>query len=542
MYSILVTELMADPDPSVLLPESEYIELFNNSTETVQLAGWQIEINESVFKIRESILLNPGQYLLLTKSRGCPLYDSTVLCASVTGLSLPNSGGTISVRSPSGKSIHGIRYTAGMHSNAVKARGGWSVEMKDIQKPCVLEANWESSNDLSGGTPGRNNSMHQLAEDRPGFVFTNSVVRDSLNAVLTANYGMDSSLIAATLRFNNWAGPPINSWNLSGLENNELHIQFAKAIDSISIYQLEVTGINTCISNLSMSQIVRLARCRAADSADIIFNEIMFHPSVNEDEYIELYNNSTKTVDLSKLRLTKLKASGSADDPIDCSQQPIPLYPGDFIVLTKTTNHLWEDFNDNSIPVIALAGFPALSDDSGLLLLEDVAGRVIDKLNYNKDWHLPLIVNEAGVGLERINYNAPSNAVNWTSAAAPNYGTPGRVNSQQSNIGIVKAGFSIEPLTFTPDRDGISDLLFINYSIQTPSTIGHVRIADKAGRIIRTIANNELLGVSGRWSWNGYDDENRLMPTGIYIVIVDLFDLSGKKTHFRQAVTLARRI
>jgi hypothetical protein len=188
-----------------------------------------------------------------------------------------------------------------------------------------------------------------------------------------------------------------------------------------------------------------------------------------------------------------------------------------------------------------LDDFPILPDDDAQFMLVNQAGDTIDILSYDKSWHLPLVNSDAGIALERINEFSPSISSNWTSAAAPGYGTPGRINSQHSLSGLIKAGISVEPLLFTPDRDGNADMLFIRYELPTPSTIGNFYIADIKGRIIRSLAKNRLLGVQGTLAWNGYNDDNAPMPTGIYIVIADLFDLTGKKIKFRQAVTLAHR-
>ena len=39
--SLLISEIMFDPDPSVGLPLYEYVEWYNAGADTVDLAGWQ---------------------------------------------------------------------------------------------------------------------------------------------------------------------------------------------------------------------------------------------------------------------------------------------------------------------------------------------------------------------------------------------------------------------------------------------------------------------------------------------------------------------
>ncbi|MEY3323713.1 MAG: Lamin Tail Domain, partial [Bacteroidota bacterium] len=40
-HSLIINEIMADPSPSVQLPLYEWIEIKNNSRETIQLSGWK---------------------------------------------------------------------------------------------------------------------------------------------------------------------------------------------------------------------------------------------------------------------------------------------------------------------------------------------------------------------------------------------------------------------------------------------------------------------------------------------------------------------
>src|SRR5690554_1984449 len=42
---VVFSEVLADPQPPVGLPETPFIELFNRSEQSLQLAGWQLEIN-----------------------------------------------------------------------------------------------------------------------------------------------------------------------------------------------------------------------------------------------------------------------------------------------------------------------------------------------------------------------------------------------------------------------------------------------------------------------------------------------------------------
>lgn len=542
-YTVLITEIMFDPEPSVGLPALEYIELFNNGNEVVNLLDWSISIDQSIIKFKDSIILQPQHYLLLTKTNGCPLFDSLISCRSVPGLSLPNTGGSVSIHSPPGKLVHGVVYNADMHSNIIKSKGGWSLEMKDIRTPCLLATNWASSLNRSGGTPGRNNSLHEPPDEHEELQVDDTYMPDSIHAMLTINQGLDSIQLAASFiaAFENSSGPGVSSWQVTGVQQNMVKLDFVEPVQPANTLRLLVEGLKSCVDSNAFSMTVPLAVNASAGKGDLIFNEIMYHPAVNEDEYIELYNSSKKTIDLHAVYLLRIKAGGNADDPVRCSTLPRSVFPGEYVVLSKRDNHIQQTFGTDRRLIRVLDDFPILPDDGALLMLVNESGDSIDLLDYDDSWHLPLIRSDAGIALERISESRPSTSHNWTSAAGPVFGTPGRLNSQHANAETLKGGISVEPMLFTPDLDGNADILFISYKLPTPATIGNVSIVDINGRTIRSLANNRLLGTSGTFSWNGYSDTNTMMPTGVYIVVADFFDLTGKKLKFRQAVTLARR-
>ncbi|MFT6815802.1 MAG: hypothetical protein ACJAZ3_001714, partial [Sphingobacteriales bacterium] len=64
--NVIITEIMADPSPSVDLPEVEYIELYNDSKDTINLIGWQISDPVTTTTI-STLRMFPNTYLILCK-------------------------------------------------------------------------------------------------------------------------------------------------------------------------------------------------------------------------------------------------------------------------------------------------------------------------------------------------------------------------------------------------------------------------------------------------------------------------------------------
>ena len=220
------------------------------------------------------------------------------------------------------------------------------------------------------------------------------------------------------------------------------------------------------------------------------------------------------------------------------------LFPGEYRVLTE--NRLWLQqqylVKDPSL-IIELPALPSLPDDKGVVVLLNMQGNIIDELRYDHTWHFPLISDEEGIALERLNYNQPTrDKSNWSSAASTvGFGTPGYPNSQLQIDGSLQGEVAISPAVFSPDNDGFNDFATIDYQLPEPGYVANIRIFDTHGRMVRHLARNATLALTGRFNWDGLDDQRRQLPVGIYVVLTEVFNLQGKTRKFKQVVTLARR-
>ena len=76
---------------------------------------------------------------------------------------------------------------------------------------------------------------------------------------------------------------------------------------------------------------------------------------------------------------------------------------------------------------------------------------------------------------------------------------------------------------------------------ESGSTI-NVYIFNSSGQQIRHLVKNELTGMSDVFFWNGLDEQNRQLPAGIYIIYIDVFNLSGESNRIKKTVVLVRKI
>lgn len=516
----------------------EYVELFNNSDSSINLYKWILKINDSRYTFTESVSLEPRSYLLVTKTGSCPLFDSSIRCTTVGNLTIPNEEALLVLETDAGETIHSVQYSAQMHRQPVKRKGGWSAELIDTARYCLLADNWASSGHPSGGTPGRAN-IAETPAPFDAFKILRAYAVDAFTCQLFYNQIPDIREIQMPENFQISGGSTaLERANLLPPLYNSSLLHFARPIDSSRIYDINVKAGGYCHTGSQQPVMTRFALNRAADSADIVFNEIMFNAGPTGSEYIELYNRSAKTIDLSTLYLSRQNVNGSAGEPVRLCSWGRSIFPEDYIVITKDSSWLEDYYQVPSDRILRCADLFTLPNDNAHLLLYRYDGRIIDQLTYDEHWHLPLLAEQAGVALERVDDNSGNSAFNWTSAAAPIFATPGRANSQHSISGLVKATLQVSPSVVSPNNDGNNDQLLIRYEIANPGAFGTVQICDISGRVVRTVLNNGILGTRGILTWNGYNDKGQALRTGIYIVLVDLFTLDGKKSRIREPVTL----
>jgi hypothetical protein len=108
----------------------------------------------------------PDSFLIITSASNLSLFSAYT---SVIGLSsfpsLTNSTDQILLRDNSGSLIHYLEYSDSWFGTSSKINGGWTLEMIDAENPCSGEGNWRPSNDPTGGTPGRKNSVESQNPD-----------------------------------------------------------------------------------------------------------------------------------------------------------------------------------------------------------------------------------------------------------------------------------------------------------------------------------------------------------------------------------------
>jgi len=530
-FDVVINEIMIDPDPSVQLPNVEYIELYNRAGYPLNIEGWKLFIDDKESQLG-SILIPAQSYILLIEEGDSILFGGSNFI-TISMASLNNTEGYIGLFDKENKLVHEIQYHKQWYQNPNKENGGWSLEMIDYNNYCSGKNNWKSCENNLGGSPGFVNSIQQENPDTivPYITKILTIEDDEIQIMWSENL-YDSTLYL----FNSYVFS--NELNPSSIHHfmDETRIRFFDDLEEGIIYEMQLNNIIDCQGN-HLAIYSEFTQGVWPVEGMIFINEILFNPKTDGYDYVELYNASDAYIDLSKLLI------GNYDSLIHdivnteiISEESISFPPHSYLSLCEDTSWLKSNYYfDNKLFTLEVNRLPSLPNETGSVAISSITYELIDKTHYHEDSHFPLLEDIDGVALERLSLSDNK----WFSAASTdNFGTPARQNSQFSYPYQSKSKLDIFPEVFSPNNDGYKDFTSILVQIKN-SAKASISIYDKRGFIIKEIGHSELVNKKAEWIWDGLDQNKLKIPIGVYLVIIELIDNAGKQEVLRHPVVIS---
>jgi flagellar hook assembly protein FlgD len=101
---------------------------------------------------------------------------------------------------------------------------------------------------------------------------------------------------------------------------------------------------------------------------------------------------------------------------------------------------------------------------------------------------------------------------------------------------------SLERDAFSPDGDGLNDVLYLHYNFGEPGYVANITLFDAKGRFVRTLASNELMAPEGVVAWDGTSETGQKAAIGIYIIHIEVFNLQGEVKKYRKVCAVNGRL
>ncbi len=431
---LIITEVMFRPHGT----NNEFIEIFNPSTvNSINIKGIKIQYYKSKPDIIDTtlhkLILPPKTYAVIFEgdySFSAGTYSALIPKNSLQLKINDNAFGTSGMSNSSDRKIlllDANNDTLDTYTYTANNKEGISDERIFVDSLHLNNA-WENSlND--NGTPGFRNSVSPLDHNIGIVNISFSAPRPSEDKLLKLNIiikniglfhannftvsfyddlNKDSIPDYSELLFQR-GSLQLNSFDSLTLSfekyfNSGTHFFIAKALYPSD----EDTSNNILFKHIYVSPLPNKYN-------DIVINEIMYNPSEGTPEWVELFNNSKRTIVLNGWKLTDETTTATI------STNSISLNPASYLVIADDSLYLRGQPSFNYL----ILNLPSLNNSSDKIILLDSSGVTIDSVFYSKTRG-----GSRGKSLERISANSASNqSANWGSSMSRFNSTPGRVNS-----------------------------------------------------------------------------------------------------------------
>lgn len=496
---------MADPTPSHGLPEKEYVEIYNQSEDTLLLNNYSFQYGDNVpvRLVREIIF--PQEYVLLCRvGNGAELlpYGKVV---ELPRFSLLNAGTTLKLLDSKDQAIHTVTYNASWYS--AERDQGYSLELIDAQYFCVGQGNWTSSRSENGGTPGKLNSV---AAPNPDVKAPELLRWEFLNDTLT-------------ILFNEPIEPTF-SIDLDGqqvilVEHSKDQQAIQVVLDAPGLsFTCSLSNVRDCSGNTADRILIRVENLPLPSFGDVVISEILFNPKIGGEDFIELAKVTENAVNDQRLFLAR-ERNGELSEMHE---------------LLKTSNEseniFWFSADPNTVALFYpnaqlnkafQAELPSMPNSEAKLLLFNAAKQKIDEVMYQESWHSEGIDFPEGVSLKRIDLGKSGlSETNWQSSSGlEGFATPGYLEF----LGEGKKVYLVDRV-ITPDGDGIKDKLEIVFPESEKVGFLSLEVFNSSGISMEKLENNVFMGSNGLYSWEPATNDTSKWPTGYYYLLLEIRD------------------
>jgi len=394
--------------PNPVSGSTEYVEIYNPTSKSFDLQGWTLSDNRGNKNVitNSQFIIPPDSFAVVAPDNTLLLDHPDIALVSMPNFpSLNNSGDDIVLHDDNGTQLDSLQYTSGWGGNEV------ALERRTTTVSGTFQENWGNSPD-GFGTPG-NPNLVVPDETAPAFEELFTIDQSSLQLEFSERVTSSSASDEANYQIN-----PNRDIQLIAANDDSVQLFLSQDLESGTTYEVTVSNISDVFGNTleSTTKQVEYLQVDQAQQSDIVINEILYNPgSTGKADFIELYNTSTKNVDLTNWVV------GDASNTTSISQT-IQLRAGEYIVLTGSSIFAANAGSNTYV----ISGFPSLNNNTpDAVYLRNQNGITIDSLRYSQSWG----GNEEGTSLERKDPLAASNdASNWETSTSENGSTGGQQN------------------------------------------------------------------------------------------------------------------
>ncbi|MEB2780823.1 lamin tail domain-containing protein [Algoriphagus sp. C2-6-M1] len=540
--TLVINEIMPAPKADLDLPNVEYVEVFHAGEYPVRLGGITWSNSRSTVTLQDE-WIPPGDFLLMVPENQAAFMRKYGQVIPIKNWpTLLNSGDQLSLKDDEGNLIDMISYSTKSWGGSEFASGGYSLEVANPFYACEQSELLSHSIDPLRGTPGSENSTFDLSPDEIPPVLNSIEFTSSKSLLMTFSKPILASFVKSNFLF----VPSLEIDSIAYTSSRQISLYFSDEVTPNTVYNLTSSELKDCSGNeYIQADPIQLVLPVQAKIGDVLINELLFNPKIGSPKFVELINVTDNYLEVKQWKLANLDNSGEIDQVKLLSETSLIISPQGFLAITTNPAMLKLDFSKSAYGEFAkIATLPSYPIAGGTVVLLDSSGTIAESFTYSEDLHHPLLRDPKGVSLERHSTGSPASlAANWHSTSSiEEYATPGRRNSQVISAEFTGDLIQIDPEIFDPEGSNGNTFTSIRYAIAQPGWVGSFRIYSTAGQLVQSLAQNEVLGTSGLVTWTGTDSQGKIVRPGYYILLVELYDLSGQVRTVRKTVVIATKL
>ena len=528
--SVIFTEIMANPKNASGLPDVEYIEIFNRGDIVLNLSGWKYYYNNKPYNLPK-LKINPGEYLAFCNSSKNSLFGDVATVYPIESFPvMNNTGKLLYLEDGDGNLIHFVEYSDKWYADKNKSDGGYSLEVVDTDHVYPSSVNWCASNDVSGGTPGRANSVRRDVADSERVYVSSHYINDDNEAFIT--FSKFLTPLSDSHQFLNCYNADIVNFRYDNYPYcDKMAFDFTYPLfGDDQIYDVELKDIKCLSGNDFYSPgIIRFDKASMVQKGDVLFSEILFNADDPDIKFVELYNNSEKFLNLKDIGLAIPDTNGEFKTVYYLSDNNSLLEPGKYLLISKSPSRIINKYGYNGEPRICLMSkFPALNIKKGRIAIVDKDKNILEYLEYSESLHSTTNKDKTNISIERISFDVTSDVLsNWCSGSeSSDFVTPGYAYNADNNTLPVDLSektddkFSLY-YPYMTIKDGYPESIFIvRYELEETDNLIDLIVYDSKGiKMCQPYSSAEIMG-SGILNVDLSVMANRRVIPGIYIVYI----------------------
>ncbi len=531
---VIITEIMANPKGSVVLPEVEYVEIHNTTNDTIGLDDCEFYYGDKPYELPDVGLL-PKEYVVLCRDDEAKMFDNDI---EVIGLAsfpiIANSGKLISIKNKEKDIIHYVDYTDSWYRNDFAKDGGYSLELIDETRLSSSPGNWHESIASFGGTPGRENSVGDIYIEN-----TDNYIK-SVHQLGTNSIGVvfDRALMPF-MEPEKWFTQVPESRSRCKCLNSPYATYFE--IDDIG---QSCFVLNDCADidgqHLLAYDTIRMYPMKQVEKGDLVINElyVAMEDSDKYASFIELYNTSDCAIDLSSLILEVIDDDNEVEDRIPITNIPTLLSPESYSILSNDHTKIIDRYGYMGLPqIVDLVEELDLDRDRQILALKSKKDSLIDIAVFDRSWISPELPE--WTSLERLEDGVNGiEQLSWTEGSlSTGYASPGIKNVLDTDrIGLPIDSTRAFSLTF--DRVCIEggkpeSELVIDYSLDDDINYVNIDLYTAKGlRVCNIVSDQELSGQGRLVKGREWKNDRSSVP-GLYILMITRHKDTGESERIK---------